>query len=485
MVFSSPIFLFVFLPLCLGLYLLSPRMLRNALLLTLSLFFYAWGEQGYVLVLLGSIVCNYGFGRWVEGRQERRSGKWVVGAAVVFNLGLLAVFKYANFFVDNFNVLLARLHYVPWHLEPIHLPLGISFFTFHALSYVIDVYRRDAAALRNPIDYALYISFFPQSIAGPIVRYHDVNTQLTDRRVTLDLFASGVQKFVLGLGKKMLLANVLAGPADAIFALPTGSLTPALAWLGIVCYTLQIYFDFSGYSDMAIGLARMFGFRFLENFNYPYVAQSITEFWRRWHISLSSWYRDYLYIPLGGSRCAPARIYFNLTTVFLLCGLWHGASWTFVFWGLYHGVFLVLERMGLGRRLTFLPAFAQRGYTLLVVMVGWVFFRASTFAQAVAFLKFMTGLAHRTRREFFPVVDINRDVVLALIVGMIAATPILPWLAGAIRGLSEGDQLPRVPAGALRWSAACLGVAGLGAVLFASTMQLATGTYNPFIYFRF
>jgi alginate O-acetyltransferase complex protein AlgI len=485
MVFSSPIFLFVFLPLCLALYLVTPRCLRNTLLLGASLLFYAWGEKAYVLVLIGSVIANYWLGRWVEALDGRRAARWALAVAVLFNVGLLAVFKYANFLVDNLNPLLGRLHLHPIALGPIHLPLGISFFTFHALSYVIDIFRRDARAMKHPVDYALYISFFPQSIAGPIVRYHDVAPQFRDRRLTLDLFASGAQRFVLGLGKKMLLANALAGPADTVFSLPTGSLTPALAWLGVACYTLQIYFDFSGYSDMAIGLARMFGFQFLENFNYPYVARSVTDFWRRWHISLSNWYRDYLYIPLGGNRRAPARVYANLVIVFLLCGLWHGASWTFILWGLFHGAFLVLERLGLGRRLAALPRPVQHLYTLLTVMVGWVFFRARTFAQAVAFLKLMTGLAHRTNYEYYPVLDLNADVIVALLVGVVAATPVLPW-AGALLDRAAGSRrLGTASAFALRFGFDSLAVGGLGLVLLASAMQLASGTYNPFIYFRF
>jgi alginate O-acetyltransferase complex protein AlgI len=485
MVFSSPIFLFGFLPLCLGVYLVTPRCLRNTVLLAASLLFYAWGEKAYALVLVGSVIANYWFGRWVDALHGRTAARWVVAAAVLFNVGLLAAFKYANFAVDTLNPLLTRLHVPPIALGPIHLPLGISFFTFHALSYVIDIYRRDARAMKHPIDYALYISFFPQSIAGPIVRYHDVAPQFTDRRVTLDLFASGAQRFVLGLGKKMLLANTLAGPVDTIFSLPTGSLTPALAWLGVACYTLQIYFDFSGYSDMAIGLARMLGFRFLENFNYPYVARSVTDFWRRWHISLSTWYRDYLYIPLGGNRCAPARVYVNLVTVFLLCGLWHGASWTFTFWGLFHGLFLVIERLGLGRRLAGLPRPIQHAYSLLVVMVGWVFFRARNFAQAVAFLKFMTGLAHRTNHEYYPVLDLNADVVVALLVGVVAATPVLPWAASLLDRIAGSRRVGTASGLALRFGFASLSVGGLGLVLLASAMQLASGTYNPFIYFRF
>lgn len=485
MVFSSPIFLFLFLPCCLGLYFLFPRVCRNAFLLVFSLLFYTWGEKGYVLILLSSIVANYFFGWWVERCHGRRSGKIAVALAVMFNIGLLLAYKYANFFAGSLNPLLAVVHLPLIQIKPVHLPLGISFFTFHALSYVIDVYRREAEAMRNPINYALYISFFPQSIAGPIVRYHDVAPQLVNRTVTLELFASGAQRFVIGLGKKMLLANTLARPADEIFALPTSSVSTSLAWFGVLCYTLQLYFDFSGYSDMAIGLGRMFGIQFLENFNYPYIARSVTDFWRRWHISLSSWYRDYLYIPLGGNRCSRARVYFNLVTVFLLCGLWHGASWTFVFWGLFHGLFLVLERMGLGKLLERLPRLVQHAYALFVVMAGWVFFRAVSFPQAIAFLKLMVGLAHRRTLEYYPVVDLTTLDWLTLGVAIIATMPVLPWIQGQMQRL-EGARGYALPAAlALRFSVASLSIVGLGVILTASTMQLATGTYNPFIYFRF
>ncbi len=344
MLFSAATFLFLFLPVLLLLYFLCPRRLRNLLLLTASLLFYVWGEKTYVFVLLASIAVNYTLGLWLDGLRTARGRRLAIALAVFANLGLLATFKYAVFLLQNCNVALAALHLAPLPVPNIHLPLGISFFTFHALSYVIDVYRGEVRALKDPIAFALYISFFPQSIAGPIVRYSDLATQLVRRRFFRAGFAEGVRRFIFGLSKKMLIANTLALPADAIFGLPPEGLSAGLAWLGITCYTLQIYFDFSGYSDMAIGLARMFGFDFKENFNYPYVSRSVTEFWRRWHMSLSSWFRDYLYIPLGGNRRGTIHTYFNLLAVFFLCGLWHGASWAFVGWGLYHGGFLVLER---------------------------------------------------------------------------------------------------------------------------------------------
>ncbi len=298
-------------------------------------------------LVLTSIAFNYFAALAVNRWREEPAGRWVLGGAVAVNLIVLLVFKYADFTIENVNVALAVFGTRPLLLPHLLLPIGISFFTFHAISYVVDVYRRDASAQKRPVEAALYLLVFPQLIAGPIVRYRQIATQLTERVTTTPDFAYGVQRFIVGLGKKMLIANTLAGPVDRIFGMPAGEITTAHAWLAVVCYTLQIYFDFSGYSDMAIGLGRMFGFHFPENFNYPYIASSVQDFWRRWHMSLSAWFRDYVYIPLGGNRTSTGRMYFNLVLVFFLCGLWHGASWTFVVWGLFHGLFLVIERVGL------------------------------------------------------------------------------------------------------------------------------------------
>jgi alginate O-acetyltransferase complex protein AlgI len=484
MVFSSAIFLFFFLPVLLAGYFLAPARLRNGLLLAASLVFYAWGERKYVAVLLGSIAVNYLFGRLLGRLGNARWRRLAVTAAVAFNLGLLAAFKYAEFLVANLNVLLSACRLAPLPAPAVHLPLGISFFTFHALSYVLDVYRKEVAALRDPVDFALYIAFFPQSIAGPIVRYHDLAAQLVRRLVTRAGFASGARQFILGLAKKMLVANTLAVPADAIFGLPGAALTAGLAWLGAVCYTLQIYFDFSGYSDMAIGLARVFGFEFKANFDYPYASRSVAEFWRRWHVSLSSWFRDYLYIPLGGNRGTAARTYLNLTAVFLLCGLWHGASWAFVGWGLYHGGFLVLERMGLGRALERLPSLPRRAYLLMAVTVGWVFFRAETFGGALSMLSAMAGLADGSAVEYTAAAYLANDVRLALAAGAVFSAPVLPALQRLRSGLLAGVRRPGL-ARVLDAACAGLSVACLALLLLASEMQLAGGTSNPFIYFRF
>jgi len=310
--------------------------LRNLWLLAFSILFYAWGEVGFVGLMLASTVINYFLGSWVEKESDERRRRWAVGVAIAFNLGLLGVFKYTNFAVHNLNALLGMIGAKPVMVKDVRLPIGISFFTFHAISYVMDIYRRKWAAAKNPADVALYIFFFPQLIAGPILRWNAIAPQIASRRQSIDRFAQGIRRFAEGLAKKVIIANAVAVPADAIFGASSDwhDLTVATAWVGAICYMLQIYFDFSGYSDMAIGLGTMFGFEFMENFNYPYVAQSIRDFWRRWHISLSSWFRDYLYIPLGGNRCSERRNKVNLVVVFLLCGLWHGASWTFVLWGL-------------------------------------------------------------------------------------------------------------------------------------------------------
>ncbi len=485
MLFSAAIFLFLFLPVLLALYFLSPRWLRNLLLLIASLLFYIWGEKTYIIVLLSTIGMNYTFGLCLDRLQTARGRRLTLALAVVANLGLLGTFKYAVFLISNLNTVLTALHFAPVRVPGIHLPLGISFFTFHALSYVIDIYRGEVRALKNPITFALYISFFPQSIAGPIVRYSDLATQLVKRTVNREGFAEGTRRFIFGLSKKMLIANTLAAPADAIFKLPSEALTAGLAWLGIVCYTLQIYFDFSGYSDMAIGLAKMFGFDFKENFNYPYVSRSITEFWRRWHMSLSSWFRDYLYIPLGGNRHGTARTYFNLVTIFFLCGLWHGASWAFVAWGLYHGGFLVLERMKFGRLLEASPALVRYGYTLLIVMVGWVFFRAETFTSAASYLMAMAGLRSGAGVEYTPAVYLSADVVLALLAGVIGSAPVLAWLRRFRLGASfVRATRPRL-AGVLEVAFAGASVAVHAALLLTSAMLMAGGTYNPFIYWTF
>src|SRR5215470_330359 len=466
MVFSSPIFLFLFLPVTLGFYFLLPVRLRNIWLLGTSLVFYGWGEPKFVVVMLASILLNYFLALWIDRVRDKGDARPALATAIVLNLGLLVFFKYVNFLGDNLNLVLAGIGLPPVVIPAIALPIGISFFTFHALSYVIDVYRRAAPAQRSLFNIGLYISLFPQLIAGPIIRYHDIAHQLVERTVTRAGFAYGVERFVVGLGKKVLIANSLAVPADLIFTIPGDQLTMPVAWLGVICYALQIYFDFSGYSDMAIGLGYMFGFRILENFNYPYISQSLTEFWRRWHISLSNWFRDYLYIPLGGNRVAPWRVYLNLVIVFFLCGLWHGAAWNFVVWGLFHGLFLVIERMGLARRMTGWHAPFRHLYVILIILVSWVLFRAASLPQAWSFLAAMAGLSKASGLEQPIALYADTQTLLALAIGLVGSTPVIPatkrWLEGSARGGAVGASVAAV---ALQAS-----------ILMASVLLLAAGT---------
>lgn len=482
MLFSSTLFLFLFLPIVLGVYAVMPRALRNAWLLLASLLFYAWGEPKLVWVMLTSIVGNYAFGLWIDRVRGRPAGKWVLALAVASNLSLLATFKYAAFGVRNLDALLEGLGVEPLPIPEIVMPLGISFFTFHAMSYVIDIYRGDARVQRNFADLALYVTLFPQLIAGPILRYHDVADQLVQRQMSRPGFAYGLQRFILGLGKKVLIANTLALPADQIFGLPADQLPLSTAWLGIICYTGQIYFDFSGYSDMAIGLGHLFGFQFLENFRWPYASRSVREFWRRWHISLSTWFRDYLYIPLGGNRGSELRTAANLMTVFVLCGFWHGAAWTFLFWGLYHGAFLALERTRWARWLERLPSPLQHGYALLAAMGGWVLFRAPDLPAALHYFAALSGGgsgAEAAAVEQF----LTGDVVLGLCAGVIGAVPTFDFLVA--RTQRWLGRLPGSVAGAARGVGAVASVAALLLILATCSVMLAAQTHNPFIYFRF
>jgi alginate O-acetyltransferase complex protein AlgI len=480
--FTEPTFLFVFLPVLLAFYFLpyssrSPKY-RNLLLAVASVVFYASGGGAFTWLMLASIAVNYVAALAIDRARGTARARWLLRLTVGANLLSLATFKYAGFLTSNLNALLASLGAMPVPVPAIVLPIGISFFTFHAISYVVDVYRRDAVAQKGPVEAALYLLLFPQLIAGPIVRYRDIAAQLAARAVGLDDFATGIRRFVIGLGKKMLVANIVAGPADQLFALPAGELTAAHAWLAATCYALQIYFDFSGYSDMAIGLAHLFGFRFKENFNYPYVSQSIQEFWRRWHLSLSAWFRDYLYVPLGGNRAAPGRVYINLVTVFFLCGLWHGASWTFVVWGLYHGAFLVLERLGLAAWLARMPRPIRHLYALLVVLVGWVFFRAESLTAAAGLLRAMAGFSPALPTPYGVAWYLTPEVLLAMAAGAVGSAPVWPALAARLAQPSLAG--PRL--GPLASALTC---AALAAIFAGCAMLIAAHTYNPFIYFRF
>ena len=483
MVFSSPIFIFLFLPLVLGAYFVLPNLrARNYWLLLASLLFYAWGQIDFTALLAVSALVNYLLGHWVAQCRTAVRRKTAVAAAITVNLGLLAVFKYAGLAVTSLNALLPALGLPPLPRTEITLPIGISFFTFHALSYVVDIYRRKCPPARDPGDLALYLFFFPQLIAGPILRWNAIAPQLAQRHFDRATFAEGVRRFTGGLAKKLIIANAVAVPADQIFALPPSQLSMACAWLGLLCYTLQIYFDFSGYSDMAVGLGKMFGFQFLENFQFPYTAQSLRDFWRRWHISLSTWFRDYVYIPLGGNRVSPVRNHVNLVVVFFLCGLWHGANWTFVAWGLAHGSFLVLERTAWGAVLDRLPRPVRHLYTLLVVMLCWVLFRSDSFAAARHFFAALFGVGPSSQPQPWQRYTAN-EVIWALGLGVAFSLPL--WERGKqagqrlLRGLPEKYQAAGLTMGEL---VEIMLVAGL---FLISAAWLAGTTYNPFIYFRF
>ena len=475
MVFSSLFFLFAFLPAVIlgyfGQHLLVGNRLRNLVLLCFSYLFYLFGAPDFILFLAGSTLFDYAMGRLMD-RFDRHRRLWLV-LSVVVNLGLLAWFKYANFMVVQTADHLARIGIDLSGWEAVALPVGISFFTFQKLSYTIDVYRRRCRSIANVIDFAMYVALFPQLVAGPIVRFRDIRDPIRNRVESWDMFYTGAARFCWGLCKKVILADTCGRFADVIFGLSPVELDTAVAWLGALAYTLQIYLDFSAYSDMAIGLGMLFGFRFLENFNRPYSACSLTDFWRRWHISLSRWFRDYLYIPLGGNRNGAVRTYINLTLVFLLCGLWHGANWTFVVWGAYHGLFLVVERITGMRRIPEgrLVVF-RRLVTLLVVVCGWVVFRCDDLGQAG---RFFTAMFSATTRDMPLALSHLMDLKNSLLVLFSATTLILP--PGA---MNAEPQLEKQ-----RFLAAMAGVVLFLVLLPWCLAILASGSQNPFIYYRF
>lgn len=467
MVFSSLTFLCVFFPMVFAAYYLIPSFrAKNYLLIISSLLFYAYGEPIYVLLMIGSSAMNYLYGRLLERVQRRNL---ILTLAVVTNFSTLGFFKYADMLVDTWNHLTGLQ--VP--LLEMRLPIGISFFTFQALSYVIDVYRRQVKAQENFGKMFLYISFFPQLIAGPIVKYHDIEKQISSREYNVEEIASGIRRFIVGLSKKVLLSNVVALAADAVFNADLARVNILSAWIGAVAYLFQIYFDFSGYSDMAIGLGHMFGFTFQENFNYPYISCSVQEFWRRWHISLSTWFKEYLYIPLGGNRKGTVRTYINKLIVFFCTGLWHGANWTFVVWGLYHGAFLLLEGVLPVRKL---PRVLGHIYTLLAVCVGFVIFRADTLYQGFALIgKMFTGWSFEPELMSFALRQMNPLFWLVLVICVFASAPmknVLKRLCGLQSGIGNQVMAP------------CSYVCSI-ALLILCMLSLSSGTYNPFIYFRF
>lgn len=478
MVFSSIIFIFYFLPVFLLGYWLSGW--RTGMLLAGSTAFYVWGEGPYIFLLAGLILANYAGSRALAAANGQGRRRAILTGLIVLDLGVLGVFKYAGFLAQNLNAVLPG---APLPKIELALPLGISFFTFQLISYVADVYWRRVEVERGLTRFAAYILMFPHLIAGPIVRFADIREELhADRRRT-GRIGLGVQYFIVGLCQKVLVANSVAPLADHAFGLGAG-LDPATAWLGVLAYSLQIYFDFCGYSNMAIGLAFMLGFTFPKNFDHPYASRSITEFWRRWHISLSSWFRDYVYIPLGGNRAGTAKTVRNLLVVFLLTGVWHGAAWTFVIWGLYHGAFLLIERFGLARILAAAPRFVGHVYALLVVAVGWVLFRAETLPQALDYLAAMTAVAKVPPLPLGTRILLDAQTLAALAAGVVFAGPTLSWLLDRLRTprLSPSHTLERrLDTQAVHVLATPVLIVGL----ILSVAILAGTTLNPFLYFRF
>ncbi|MFR6016955.1 MAG: MBOAT family O-acyltransferase [Paraclostridium sordellii] len=468
MVFSSLVFLFVFLPGIIFLYYISKDNYKNYLILAASLFFYAWGEPIYIVIMLISIVVNFIFGKKVCKDNDKNNRNIWLFMSIMFNISMLGIFKYTGFFIENINRMFGNNITNPG----IALPLGISFFTFQAMSYVIDVYRDDAKVQKNLLHLALYISLFPQLVAGPIVRYQTVADQIENRKHTVQKFENGVSRFIIGLSKKVLLSNSLGMLADSVFNTQIYELTVLSAWLGIIAYSLQIFFDFSGYSDMAIGLGNMFGFEFLENFNYPYISKSASEFWRRWHISLGSWFKDYIYIPLGGSKKGKLRNYINLFIVWFLTGFWHGASWTFIAWGLYFGILIAIEKAFLGKILDKIYPPISHLYLVLVVMIGWIFFRSNSFTYAFNYIKLLFGLDNNLLYNNLTIMYLN-DYGYILILSVIFSIPIIPILKNKLHEFKETHAYYIIKS--------IVFMSMFGAIV----IELVNSTYNPFLYFRF
>ena len=473
MVFSSIFFLFTFLPLSLLLYWMSPAKIKNFTLLAVSLFFYAWGEPVYVLLMIASILTNFVFGIFIESeliKEKRAVRRALFISAVVFNILILGFFKYYGFLAENINALFnADIAY-----SELPLPIGISFYTFQVLSYVIDVYLGKVRLQRNPVSFALYVTMFPQLIAGPIVRYSDIESQLEQRNVSAAKFGEGAQRFIQGLGKKVLLANSMGALWDITQAMDMTGISVFSAWLGIIAYTFQIYFDFSGYSDMAIGLGKMFGFEFMENFDHPYISRSVTEFWRRWHISLGTWFREYVYIPLGGNRCSRIRQIRNIMAVWMLTGLWHGASWNFVVWGIYYGCLLLIEKFFLKKLIDNAPAIISHVYCMLAVIIGWVLFASRDIESAAAYLGVMSGASGNVLVDNAFIYYLKSNAVM-LVISLLFST-------GIFREIFEPEEISDKIRTRVSHSAAVILHAF---ILFMSTAYLVTETYNPFLYFRF
>ncbi len=465
MLFSSIPFLYYFLPSVLILYFIAPKKLKNTVLLASSLVFYGWGEPKYVILMIASIVIGYFSGLLIEAFSEKKLSKVVVGFSVLVNLGFLGYFKYADFFIENFNAVTG----LSVSLLRIALPIGISFYTFQILSYTIDVYRKDVPAQKNIINLATYITMFPQLIAGPIVRYSDIAKQLNERTLSFENFSKGIRRFVLGLAKKILIANSLGELCDIFKTSDDKSVL--FYWLYAIAFGLHVYFDFSGYSDMAIGLGRLFGFHFSENFNYPYISKSATEFWRRWHMSLGTWFRDYVYIPLGGNRVSKPRWFFNIFVVWFLTGFWHGAAWNFIIWGLFFAVLLILEKVVLLKYLNKTKVLC-RIYTLVAVGISFVIFNATDMKEAFSYIAGMFGAGDvpLASTEFFYYL---KSFAVTLIMGIIGATPVVKK---CVEKLFDNNISKYI------W---VLEPVGLVVLLAVMTAYLVDGSFNPFLYFRF
>lgn len=473
MVFSSSLFLLYFFPFFLIIYYISPYKLRNLIIVSASILFYSWGGPKYIFIIFFSILIDFFIAKQIHKSQGKKRKIWLM-IAISLNLSFLLYFKYANFLLDNFNQSLSFFGMQSIDFMRIALPIGISFFTFHEMSYIIDVYREEKPPMKSIVDYSLYILFFPQLIAGPIIRFNEISDQIRDRRKneTIDNKLVGFYRFIIGLSKKVLIANVLGAEADCIFALNLVDISSATAWIGITAYAFQIYFDFSGYSDMAIGIARMLGFVFPENFNNPYISQSITEFWRRWHITLSRWMRDYLYIPLGGNKVSVKRLYFNLWVVFLLSGLWHGASWNFIAWGTYHGLFLIADRLFLLNFLNRIGKIPSIIITFIITLVGWTFFRIEDISTTFVFIGKMFSFNFTGDYLYF-------DTKFIFIM-------LLAFFFSFIRAFKIGEWFEKIFYATKYSLSGYYSMTLLSVVLFVISIAYVTSSgFNPFIYFRF
>lgn len=469
MVFSSPIFIFWFLPMVLFFYYLVARPYRNWVLLFFSLLFYGWGEGEMLTIMLVSTLLNYFFGIRLDHSSGPAARKWILFFGVASNLSLLAYYKYANFFIDNYNFAASRLGIDSIVWEKVMLPLGISFYTFHGMSYMIDVYRKHTQPQRNPLKLALYISFFPQLIAGPIIRYKDVEDQIDDRQIDVNLFASGVKRFIIGLSKKVLIANIAGRVPEFVFGMSPSDWNASYSWVAMLAVSVQIYFDFSGYSDMAIGLGRMFGFKFLENFNYPIISQSMREFWTRWHISLTNFFRDYVYLPMGGNKKGVWRMYLSLWTIFILTGIWHGPNWSFLLFGVYHGAWLTIERLGFSKVLDAIPRFFRSIYVFIAFALGNIIFSIENIKNI--------GIFYRSLFKFESADPFSKlhllttsEFYLVLIVGTFLYAPVVESLFSKMKNEKRKTFIEL----------------SFLLVLFVMCLsELANSSYNPFIYFRF